>query len=189
VSDNREFCGKCGAKLDSGIKTGTCPSCGANINSDTTINNVDPTLERQPKRSLLRKISVILGIIVGIYSFVLIVSLIEYNMRLSSIRETTFGLGNLIVARIAPSIELSSLVGLLFLIETIILFVKPKPGKLIALVVLGLFNILLTSWIINQIPQILYELFTILSIGILLNIFVIIYSAAGYRRVKSYDIT
>ena len=184
MSDNLEYCGKYGAKLDSSVKTEICPNCGSNINLQMAINNEDSTLEQQPKRSSLRKISVILGVIVGIYSFVLILSLIEYNMRLSSIRETAFGLGNLIVARIAPSIELSSFVGLLFFIETIILFLKPKSGKLIALIVLGLLNILLTLWISNQIPQILYQLYVILSFGILLNIVVIVYSVAGYRKVK-----
>ncbi len=184
VSDNPEYCGKCGAKLESYLEDATCPNCGEEISSQMATNKVDSTLEEQPKGSPLRKISVILGIIVGIYSFVLIVSLIEYNMRLSSVRETAFGLGNLVVARIAPSIELSSFVGLLFFIETIILFLKPKRGNLIALIILGLFNILLTLWIINQIPQILYELFVILSIGIVMNIFVLIYSAAGYRKVK-----
>jgi hypothetical protein len=105
-------------------------------------------------------------------------------MRLSGIRDMAFGLGNLVVARVAPSIEFGSFVGLLFFIETIILFLKPKQGKLIALIILGVVNILLTLWIINQIPQILYELFVMLSMGILLNISVLIYSVAGYRRIK-----
>jgi hypothetical protein len=105
-------------------------------------------------------------------------------MRLSSVRDTAFGLGNLVVARIAPSIEIGSIVGLLFFLETIILFLKPRRRKLIALIILGLFNILVTLWIINQIPQLLYELFVILSIGILLNIFVLIYSGVGYRKIK-----
>jgi hypothetical protein len=95
-----------------------------------------------------------------------------------------FGFGNLVIARVAPSIEFGSFVGLLFFIETIILFLKPKQGKLIALIILGVVNILLTLWIINQIPQILYELFVMLSIGILLNISVLIYSRAGYRRIR-----
>jgi hypothetical protein len=184
LSDNPEFCGKCGAKLDINVKANTCPSCGKDLSSQIATNMDNSTLDQKPKESSLRKISIILGIIIGIYSFILIVSLIDYNMRLSSVRDTAFGLGNLVVARIAPSIEIGSIVGLLFFIETIILFLKPRRGKLIALIILGLFNILVTLWIINQIPQLLYELFVILSIGILLNIFVLIYSGVGYRKIK-----
>jgi hypothetical protein len=184
VSDHPEYCGRCGAKLEYIAETNNCPQCGADIRTQTASTQVPSELEKQPEKSSLRKISIILGIIFGIYTFILIVSLFEYNMRLSGIRDMAFGLGNLVVARIEPSIEFGSVVGLLFFIETIILFLKPKQGKLIALIILGVVNILLTLWIINQIPQILYELFVMLSVGILLNISVLIYSGAGYRRIK-----
>lgn len=184
MSDNPEYCGHCGAKLENIVETDNCPQCGADIRTQTASTQVPSELEKQPEKSPLRKISIILGIIFGIYSFILIVSLFEYNMRLSGIRDMAFGFGNLVVARVAPSIEFGSFVGLLFFIETIILFLKPKQGKLIALIILGVVNILLTLWIINQIPQILYELFVMLSIGILLNISVLIYSGAGYRRIR-----
>lgn len=183
ASNNHIFCPACGFQLEKIAEFNNCPKCGAKIESQIPSTGITTEIVQHEKSSL-RKISVVIGIIFGIYSFILIVSLIEYNVRLSGIRDMAFGLGNLVVARVAPSIELGSFVGLLFFIETIILFLKPKRGKIVALIILALFNILLTLWIVNQIPQMLYELFIILSIGILLNIFVLTYSAIGYRKIK-----
>jgi len=185
TSDNPYFCGKCGLQLENITETNNCPKCGADIKTQTPLTEISSEIVNQPQKSPLRKISIVLGVIFGIYTFILILSLFEYNMRLSGVRDMAFGLGNLVVARVAPSIELGSFVGLLFFIETIILFLNPKRGKLIALIILALLNILLTLWIINQIPQILYDLFVMLSIGILLNVLALIYSSVGYKRISN----
>lgn len=90
----------------------------------------------------------------------------------------------LVLARIAPSIEISSLVAILFVIVTILLLLPPRRGSIIGLVVLSIVNLLLTFWVVNQIPQILSDLFYIMLIGILFNIAVLIFSAASYRKLS-----
>jgi hypothetical protein len=182
VGETQDFCSKCGTKIGDNTESTTCAKCGTNLQQQMSDGQVTPTKEEY-RKSPVRKFSIILGIIMAIYTFFLIVSLIDYNVRLSTIRETAFGLGNLVIARVAPSIEISNFVGLLFLIETVFLFLRPKQGTIITLAVLSIVNILLTLWIINQIPQILYPLFQILSVGIAFNIITGIYCAVGYKKV------
>jgi len=183
VKADQEFCGKCGTKLENNGEIKTCSKCGVDIETQAMINQVTPT-KLESRSSSIRKISLVVGIIVGIYTFFLILTLIDYNMRLSTVREMAFGLGNLIVARIAPSIEMGNIVGVLFLVETILLFPKPKRVIAISVLILSLVNILLTLVILDQIPQILYALFVLVSIGVIFNILNIIFVAATYKKIQ-----
>jgi hypothetical protein len=141
--------------------------------------------ENRPSGSRqVRKVSITLGIIVGLWTVFFVVMIIDLNIRLAQISETASGLGTLFVVRIAPSIEISTLVALLFVVKTILLLVRPKRGTVLGLAIVAVVNLLLTYWVANQVPQILTELFYILVIGIIFNIVVIVYSGAAYRRVS-----
>ena len=140
--------------------------------------------ENRPSGSRqVRKVSIALGIIVGLWTVFFVVMIIDLNIRLAQISETASGLGTLFVVRIAPSIEISTLVALLFVVMTILLLVRPKRGTVLGLAIVAVVNLLLTYWVANQVPQILSELFYILVIGIIFNIVVLVYSGAAYRRV------
>ena len=141
--------------------------------------------ENRPSGSRqVRKVSITLGIIVGLWTVFFVVMIIDLNIRLAQISETASGLGTLFVVRIAPSIEISTLVALLFVVKTILLLVRPKRGTVLGLAIVAVVNLLLTYWVANQVPQILSELFYILVIGIIFNIVVLVYSGAAYRRVS-----
>ena len=141
--------------------------------------------ENRPSGSRqVRKVSIALGIIVGLWTVFFVVMIIDLNIRLAQISETASGLGTLFVVRIAPSIEISTLVALLFVVMTILLLVRPKRGTVLGLAIVAVVNLLLTFWVANQVPQILSELFYILVIGIIFNIVVLVYSGAAYRRVS-----
>ena len=141
--------------------------------------------ENRPSGSRqVRKVSIALGIIVGLWTVFFVVMIIDLNIRLAQISETASGLGTLFVVRIAQSIEISTLVALLFVVKTILLLVRPKRGTVLGLAIVAVVNLLLTYWVANQVPQILSELFYILVIGIIFNIVVLVYSGAAYRRVS-----
>ena len=141
--------------------------------------------ENRPSGSRqVRKVSIALGIIVGLWTTFFVVMIINLNIRLAQISETASGLGTLFVVRIAPSIEISTLVALLFVVMTILLLVRPKRGTVLGLGIVAIVNLLLTFWVATQVPQILSELFYILIIGIIFNIVVLVFSAAAYRRVS-----
>ena len=141
--------------------------------------------ENRPSGSRqVRKVSIALGIIVGLWTVFFVVMIIDLNIRLAQISETASGLGTLFVVRIAPSIEISTLVALLFVVMTILLLVRPKRGIVIGLAIIAVVNLLLTFWVANQVPPILSELFYILVIGIIFNIVVLVYSGAVHRRVS-----
>ena len=132
----------------------------------------------------MRKVSIALGIIVGLWTTFFVVMIINLNIRLAQISETASGLGTLFVVRIAPSIEISTLVALLFVVMTILLLVRLKRGTVLGLGIVAIVNLLLTFWVATQVPPILFELFYILIIGIIFNIVVLVFSAAAYRRVS-----
>ena len=71
--------------------------------------------------------------------------IIDLNIRLAQISETAPGLGTLFVVRIAPSIEISTLVALLFVVKTILLLVRPKRGTVLGLAIVAVVNLLLHS--------------------------------------------
>ena len=132
---------------------------------------------------IVRKISIILGIIEGIWTAIFLVAVLDYNFRLEKVSETAFGLGTLIVNRIAPSIEISTIIALLFIIITVLLLVRPTRSRITASLALSIVNILLSLWVVNQIPQLLYSLFVLLCIGIIFSIITIIYSASVYKKI------
>jgi hypothetical protein len=141
--------------------------------------------ENRPSGSRqVRKVSIALGIIVGLWTVFFVVMIINLNIRLEQISETASGLGTLFIVRIAPSIEISILVALLFVVITILLLVRPKRATVLGLAIVAVVNLLLTLWVANQVQQILSELFYILVIGIIFNIVVLVYSGAAYRRVS-----
>jgi hypothetical protein len=128
------------------------------------------------------KASRILGIIVGIWTAIVLVDIIDYNFRLSNIRANTSGLGTLFAERLAPSIEIGTMVAFLFVIITIVLIIHTSRSRVVAVAILSTINLILTLWIISQIPNILNELFVILSIGIIFNIAVMIFAVAAYKK-------
>ncbi|MFZ0695643.1 MAG: hypothetical protein WAM88_00735, partial [Nitrososphaeraceae archaeon] len=121
---------------------------------------------------------------VGLWTTFFVVMIINLNIRLAQISETASGLGTLFVVRIAPSIEISTLVALLFVVMTILLLVRLKRGTVLGLGIVAIVNLLLTFWVATEVPPILFELFYILIIGIIFNIVVLVFSAAAYRRVS-----
>jgi hypothetical protein len=147
-----------------------------------------PSVEYQENRPSgsrqVRKVSIALGIIVGLWTVFFVVMILDLNIRLAQISETASGPGTLFVVRIAPSIEISTLVALLFVVKTILLLVRPKRGTVRGLAIVTVVNLVLTFWVANQVPPILSELFYILVIGIIFNIVVLVYSGAAYRRVS-----
>jgi hypothetical protein len=177
------FCRHCGKELPSAaeaVEVNFCPQCGKSITEQVTVSSGN--LISKGNVTTIRKISIILGIIVGIWTAVLIVEVIDYNIRLENVLENARGLGILVVERVAPSIEISAIIALLFVIITILLLVYPTRSRVIAVGILSIINLILTFWVINQIPQILYELFVMVSIGIIFNIAVIIFAAAVYKK-------
>jgi hypothetical protein len=147
-----------------------------------------PSVEYQENRPSgsrqVRKVSIALGIIVGLWTVFFVVMILDLNIRLAQISETASRPGTLFVVRIAPSIEISTLVALLFVVKTILLLVRPKRGTVRGLAIVTVVNLVLTFWVANQVPPILSELFYILVIGIIFNIVVLVYSGAAFRRVS-----
>jgi hypothetical protein len=180
------FCRHCGKELPSSVsqamEVNFCPQCGKSITEQITVSSGNLI----SKASRIRRISLILGIIIGIWTAVLLISVIDYNVRLASVRENTFGLGIIVVERVAPSIEISTIIALLFVAITIVLIVRPTRSRLIAVGTLSTVNLILTFWVINQISQILYELFVMISIGIIFNIAVMIFAAAASKRKNDF---
>lgn len=131
-----------------------------------------------------RKGSIVLGVILAIWTIAFLAIIIEYNIRLANVAENASGFGAIVVARIAPSIEISTAIALLFIIITILLFVRPKKSSIIALIVLSIVNILLTFLVFAEIPQILSDLVYVLLIGIILNITVLVFSAIKNTKLK-----
>jgi hypothetical protein len=133
----------------------------------------------------IRVASIILGILTAIFTIVILLEVITISSRLSRIEEIGFlGIGALVVARIQPSINFSGLISLLSIGITIILFMNPNKSKIVALLILSIVNILLSVAVISQIPQLLYELFIVVGIGLLLNIVMLVYSGIVYSKVK-----
>jgi hypothetical protein len=128
------------------------------------------------------KISRILGIIVGVWTMVLLIAIVDYNIRLSNVRENVSGLGILVVERVAPSIEIGTLIAILFVIITIALIIRPTRSRLVATGIFSTVNLILSLWVIYQIPNILYELFVIMCIAIIFNVAVMIFAVAAYKK-------
>jgi hypothetical protein len=142
-----------------------------------------PARKKEGTKSIPRGDSIVLGIIVGIWTVILVAIVIEYNLRLANASENASGFGMLVIVRVAPSIEISTIVALLFIVMTILLFVRPRKGTTVALVVLSVVNMLLTLWLVSQIPQLLMELFYAMLIALLFNIAVLVFSGVTYRKV------
>lgn len=163
------YCRRCGKELPPNTTINFCPRCGGAI---TTV----------PKTFKIGKNLRILGVIVGIWTVIFLVTIIDYNIRLSNVRESAVGLGILVVGRVAPSIELSNIIALLLVAMTILLIVPPTKSHILAIVILSSVSIILTLWIINQIPQLLYDLFVVLIIATIFNVAIIIFSVSAYKK-------
>lgn len=132
----------------------------------------------------VRVASIILGILTAIFTIVILLEVITISSRLSRIEEVGFlGLGALVVARIQPSINFSGLISLLSIGITIILLMRPNKVRIVALLILSIVNILLSIGVISQIPQLLYELFEVVLVGLILNVITLIYSGVAYSKV------
>lgn len=116
----------------------------SDINTPGGEPNRDYPVNRMKPSKMDRKGSIVLGIIVGIWTAFFVFIVIDYNIRLASIAENAFGLGVLVLARTAPSIEISTIIALLFMVMTILLLVRPRKSPSIALLVLSVINMLLT---------------------------------------------
>src|SRR5829696_679144 len=101
-----------------------------------------PARKKEGTKNIPRGGSIVLGIIVGIWTVILVAIVIEYNLRLANASENASGFGMLVIVRVAPSIEISTIVALLFIVMTILLFVRPRKGTTVALVVLSVVNML-----------------------------------------------
>jgi zinc-ribbon domain len=187
------FCPHCGKEIQPDASVNFCPNCGKSLSEDLSeIQKQTPDRDlgysHQVRQSgslkMSRKGSIVLGIIVGIWTISFLAIIIEYNIRLARVSETASGLGTLVVARVAPSIEISTIVALLFVVITILLFVRPKKSSLIAIIVLSAVNILLTFLVFTQIPQILSDMVYVLLIGMIFNIVVLVYSAIKNTKLK-----
>lgn len=130
-----------------------------------------------------RTISIIIGILGGIWTAILLFDVLYMNNRLSQAAEIGFGLGALIIARLTPSIQVSGIIGLLSIAITLLLLVRPSKSRIVGLLALSIVNILLSLWVVNQMPQLLYELFVVLVIGMILNVISLIYSAYVHGKI------
>jgi hypothetical protein len=131
----------------------------------------------------IRTISIIIGILGGIWTAILLFDVLYMNSKLSQAAEIGFGFGALIVARLTPSIQISGIIGLLSIAITLLLLVRPSKSRIVCLLALSIVNILLSLWVVNQMPQLLYELFVVLVIGMIFNVISLIYSAYVYRKI------
>jgi hypothetical protein len=135
----------------------------------------------------IRSISVVIGILGGIWTAILLFDVLYMNSKLSQAAEIGFGFGALIVARLTPSVQISGIIGLLSIVITLLLFVRPSKSRIVVLLALSIVNLLLSLWVVNQLPQLLYELFVVLVLGMIFDVASLIYSAYVYGKIDRYQ--